>query len=214
MKRAAVILITALILTTAVGCQTSANRPLTQDQNQTDNTQTSVNNNQAMVDKFENLAEQVPGVQRAYVAISDSNVSNNNDGIGTINNNPGNNAPTNTNTDTSNDILNYQNNDNMTNRNNPPTPRDVNDSSNNNMVVMVGIRLDDQKNTRAMTDIERQVESKIRNADTRVTRVLVTADAGMIEQINDINTSIKNGTPMTTIQRSIDNLTRNMPTNR
>ncbi|KUG05181.1 hypothetical protein ASZ90_017367 [hydrocarbon metagenome] len=214
MKRAAVILITVLILTTAVGCQTSANRPLTQDQNQTDNTQTSVNNNQAMVDKFENLAEQVPGVQRAYVAISNPNVDNNNTGTGTINNNQGTNAPTNTNRDTTNDILNYQSYDNITTRNNPNNPTDVNDTRNNNMVVMVGIRLDDQRNTAAMSDIERQVESKIRNADTRVTRVLVTADAGMIQQINDINTSIRNGTPMTTIQRSIDNLTRNMTTNR
>ncbi len=224
MKRTTVILITILmIMTMVVGCQNTANRPLTPDQNQTNNQnnngQSSISNNQAMADKFENLAEQVPGVQKAYVAVSDSNAMNNNDGIGTINTNPGTNTPTNMNTSNNNgrmmnnDGLNYNGNGDLYNGNNPnnPSATDINDTSTTNyMVVMVGIKLDDQKNTATMTNIEKMVENKIRNADTRVTRVLVTTDAGMIEQINNINTSMRNGTSMTTIQRSIDNLTRSL----
>ncbi len=200
MKRAAVILITTIILTMTVGCQNTANKPLTQDKNQTNNTQLSVNNSQATVDEFENLAEQVPGVQRAYVAISTANTSATDNEAATIDNPSGN-----------IDATPYGSG--VAESKPQGVATDTSDSSSNNIVVMVGIKLDNSKDADNMTDIEKRVESKIKNADTRVTRVLVTADAGMIEQINNINTSIKNGTPVESIQKSINSLTRSLTVN-
>ncbi len=238
MKRAAVILIVILVLSMVVGCQTASNKPLTPDQNQTDNLQSTANDNQAMVNRFENLAEQVPGVDQAYVAISNSNAKN--PGIGTINTNPGTNAPrTNTNMGTNAPRTNIDTNmgtnaprtnpttDNVNNRatqplgnqgdrfnNNSTTSNNINRTNDNNIVVMVGLKLDNPDDTATMTDIENRVESSIKNADNRVSQVLITTDAGMIQQINDVNKDIKNGTPIESIQRSINNLTRNLTTNR
>ncbi len=229
MKRVTVILITTLILINIVGCQTSSNKPLTQDQNQTNNLQSQVDNNQnqVIVDKFKNLAEQVSGVKKAYVAISTPNVSNNN-GIGTINTNPDYNTPgttTNTNTDinTKNNIIKrdplgmneINNNTNNLPTYNPPSPSSTSNitSTANNMVVMVGLKLDSTNNNSNMSNIEKMVENKIKNADSRVTQVLVTTDSGMISEINSINNSIKNGTSVQSIQTSINNLTRKLTTN-
>ncbi len=215
MKRVTVILITSLILLMIVGCQTSSNKPLTQDQNQTNNLQ-SVNNNQTMVNKYKNLAEQVPGVSKAYVAISNSNMSSNNSStnsstnsttnstnnrIGNINTNPSNYSP-----GTSMKQNDSSTTNNTSNMNNYTT-------TSNTMVVMVGLKLDSTNNNPNMSNIEKMVESKIKNADSRVTQVLVTTDSGMISEINAINNSIKNGTSMTNIQTSINNLTRRLTTN-
>ncbi len=220
MKRAAVILISILVLTMVVGCQTSK-KPLTQDQNKTNNLQSSVNNNQAMADKFVNMAEQVPGVKKAYVAISSANTSGNN--AGNISSNPREGvpnaksdpmSPNAKNTRDRKTVNNEPLNNNGLNYSSLPNPSsNKSTSSLDSIVVMVGLELDNPKDVSSRAKIEKMVEQKIKN-DNRVSQVMVTTDAGMVKEINNLNTSIKNGMPVNNIQTTINNLTRRLTSNK
>ncbi len=223
MKRTASITIILLFFTMIMGCQTTANRPLNQDQNQTDNMQTG-ENTQVMVDNFERLAEQVAGVRSASVAISGMNDATN-EGTGTINTNPGTNAPgTNTTGNRTNITgtgIGTTPNDQTVNErqpvgtNNPGVVNDtfIDSAAGNNIVVLVGLTLENQSDVADTRNIESSVESKIKNADNRVSRVMVTTDAGIIQEIKDINRSLRDGTSANTVQRNINNLTKRLGTN-
>jgi len=232
MKRISILLCIIIVMTMFVGCQASSNKPLIPDQNPTDNAQQqSINNNQAMIDSITRMAEEVQGVKNASVAISDTSDTST-DGIGIINNNPGQNYSTNYNNGNnpnSNQVDNSINNNKpLANREplgtkaidfqsdgyrsnakgNPKNLNNQNDyiNSRGNLVVMVGLELDDNQKDTNTTKIKNMVEQKIKNSDNRISKVMVTSDAGMVKQINDVNNAIKNGTPVKSIQRNIDNL--------
>ncbi|NLO20971.1 MAG: hypothetical protein GX119_03090 [Syntrophomonadaceae bacterium] len=211
MRKSAILAVIMLAFSIMImGCQSSADKkPLTPNQQQTDNMQ--YENNGNMADRFEKLAEQVSGVKNATVAISTAN--QNNAELGVINPNPDTTPRTNIeNTNDRTGVNQQMGNDRpFVNEEIPGTANRPGTSISNNIVVMVGLVLDSQ-NTDAK-NIEEKVERKIKNADNRVSQVLFTTDGGMIEQINNINDAIRRGTPVDTIQRNLDRLTRSLSTN-
>ena len=233
MRRA--VISVALILGISImimGCQTVAERkPATpQQQNQTNNMQFQDTNN--MADRFERLAEQVPGVRDATVAVSAAN--QNNAELGVINNDADNRP---TPGSTNNRINQKLDGDNMTS---PGTTNDrtgisqdqrmgnermpvdqevpgsagrTGTSISNNFVVMVGLVFDSKTAASDQREILRMVEEKIKNADSRVSQVLFTTDGGIIKEINSVNDAMRKGTSADNIQRDLDRLTRSLSTN-
>lgn len=216
MRKAAIIVVMMLSFSIIImGCQPAADRkPVTPNQqNQTNNMQYGDTSN--MMDRFERLAEQVPGVKDATVAISTSN--ENNAELGIINANPDTTPRTNSGTTNDKTRVNQNQqsgNDRMFVNEEIPGPASRTGTSiSNNFVVMVGLVLDSQKTAANQRAIQQNVERRIKNADNRVSRVLFTTDGGMIEQITNVNDAMKRGTSTDNIQRDLDRLTRSLNTN-
>ncbi len=242
MKRFTTAVFLILIILTLMGCTTSY-KPLSPNNNATpNNTNVSSKDNQAMINKFTRLAESVPGVENAAVAISttpSAGTYNNNqgtNGVGTINNNPGTNSPNITNYNNftrTNPNNTYQNNYMGTQDLGSPNTNDMNNNTstaqppilrnnynntagtmnNRDMIVMVGITLDSSKNEpNTVTDIAKAVERKIKNSDSSVAQVLVTSNPIGIKKIKNVSNSIMNGTPVKNLQRDINDLTQSIST--
>jgi hypothetical protein len=218
MRRA--VISVALILGISImimGCQPVAERkPATpQQQNQTNNMQFQDTNN--MADRFERLAEQVPGVRDATVAVSAANQNNAELGVNRINQKlDGDNM---TSPGTTNDRTGISQDQRMGNER-MPVDQEVPGSAgrtgtsiSNNFVVMVGLVFDSKTAASDQREILRMVEEKIKNADSRVSQVLFTTDGGIIKEINSVNDAMRKGTSADNIQRDLDRLTRSLSTN-
>lgn len=233
MKRFCTAVFLTLLLFTIMGCTTSY-KPLSPDTNMTDKTNVSTSDNQAMVNKFTRLAESVSGVKSAAVAITTSSLTNNN-GVGTINNNPGTTNPNTTNyNNTTNPNNMYQNNrmnnqnlsspntNNIYNNNNrtgtaqSPILRNnynntATNTNNREMIVMVGINLEsDKAEPNTVSDVAKEVERKIKSSDSQVAQVLVTSNPVSVNKIKSVSNSIMRGTPIENLQNDISDLTRSL----
>ncbi len=230
MRRA--VISVALILGFSImimGCQPVAERkPATPQQNQTNYMQFQDSNK--MADRFERLAEQVPGVRDATVAVSAAN--QNNAELGVINNDADNRpTPGSTNNrvnqqldnmtspGTTNDRTGISQDQRMGNER-MPVDQEVPGSTgrtgtsiSNNFVVMVGLVFDSKTAASDQREILRMVEKKIKDADSRVSQVLFTTDGGIIKEINGVNDAMRKGTSANSIQRDLDRLTRSLSTN-
>ncbi|MGI6413378.1 MAG: YhcN/YlaJ family sporulation lipoprotein [Syntrophomonadaceae bacterium] len=204
-----------------IGCQNAAQRPMTpeqpQQQDTTDRTMTETERRD-LANRLSRLAEEVEGVERAAVIVSTIDVtqgdrtidSNRNPATpGTTANNPGV-MPGQPRNDVNN--LNMPRND----MNNPNMPRTINpgtdmDDSNRGIIVMVGLSLNKNVDTADKTnEIKRTVVNRLRANDRRISQVLVTTDPNLITRINDVANGIIQGRPIQTFERDINDIGREL----
>lgn len=222
-----VMLLSILLLVAAAGCQTTSQKPLDRDQN-LDVTPNQVDNDvmltdseaRAIANRLANMAEQVEGVDRASVIVSDLAPDANDTAGGrryNVNNTGGNNnrynytsSPTRINNGAAgnNAVDLNPNNDNTTTRTRGYT-------NNDGFVVMVGIDLDKiSMNDNQVNNIKQKVANKLKASDDRISDVMVTTDPNLIQQIDNIASGIVQGKPIANFKEDINDLTQNMGVNR
>jgi YhcN/YlaJ family sporulation lipoprotein len=72
--------------------------------------------------------------------------------------------------------------------------------------ALVGVDLASNTPTSQINTIQEQVATNIKQADSRITNVSVTADADMVTKIKNIGQGIAQGKPITTFTQQIDDL--------
>lgn len=217
-----------------LGCQQAAQRPYnTNDNNNQTANEMTENERRVLAGRLSNLAEEVDGVKEASVIVADVGITQNNSTTDTMPNNTTNNN-TNTNTNTrrtnmsdnntgttntntpgaSDRILPPDNNNNNADTNpNTRTGINTNNVSPNNLIVMVGITMEDNnKNNDAanMKTTKQTVANRLKQSDSRISQVLVTGDPGMIKRINDVAAGLLEGKPINNFTDDIRNLGRDL----
>lgn len=80
--------------------------------------------------------------------------------------------------------------------------------ANNTYAAMVGITLQSGVTGKETNAVKKQVAQKIKKADTRITKVLVTSDPALIKRIEDIARGVIAGKPIQSFGNEITELTR------
>lgn len=80
--------------------------------------------------------------------------------------------------------------------------------SNNRAAVLVGLTLEPGVKGSETNKIKKQVRDKLKKADKRITRVLVTSDPNLVRRIEDIARGIIAGKPVQSFASEISELTR------
>lgn len=214
----------------AFGCQNAAQRPLNPNQpNNLNNNITTPSNQTNLTDseaktlakRLRNKAEEVPGVKRASVVVSDNAMSgNSNTNNNNLPNNNLNNMGTNRNMNNNTNVGNPGTTGtpgNMNNRivGNNPNNNNMNNVNRNNVsgiVVMVGLELNNNNlnNATNADNVQKDVASKIKASDTRISQVFVTTDASLMQRIDNVATDIANGKTINAVRTDINNLWRNL----
>lgn len=123
-----------------------------------------------------------------------NNMGNNNNGIMGRSNNLNNNTTPN------NGLNNFGNKsdpDNMSN-------------NRNGLVVIVGLELDNMNNAGNMDNMHREVASRLKAADNRVSQVYVTTDASLLGRIDNVADNITNGRTMNALTNDIEDIFRSI----
>ena len=194
-----------------IGCQTAAQRPMTpeqpQQQDTTDRAMTETERRD-LANRLSRLAEEVEGVERAAVIVSTIDVTQNDRTIDSNRN------PVTPGTTTNNPrVMPGQPRNDM---NNPNMPRTINpgtdmDNANGGIIVMVGLSLNKNVDTADKTnEIKRTVVNRLRANDRRISQVLVTTDPNLITRINDVANGIIQGRPIQTFERDINDIGRDL----
>ncbi|HNX28881.1 MAG TPA: hypothetical protein PKN87_05645 [Syntrophomonadaceae bacterium] len=215
-------LLVLLVLSTILsGCQQSAQKPYTDNNNQT-NTEMTENERRVLAGRLSNLAEEVDGVKKASVIVSSIGITQNNTTTNTIPNSTTDNTDTNTTNNTrttlpANPTANNIANPGTTNMNTPNTNTGtgINTNTTNNttgLVVMAGITMEDNvmNDAAKMKTIKQTVSNRLRGADSRINQILVTSDPDLIKRINDVATGLLKGKPVTTFENDIKKLGRDI----
>jgi len=74
--------------------------------------------------------------------------------------------------------------------------------------ALVGVNLTDTTKGEINTEIKRQIEEAVRNADPQITRVSVTADPDLFKRIENIARETGRGRPLSGFGREIEELVR------
>jgi YhcN/YlaJ family sporulation lipoprotein len=71
---------------------------------------------------------------------------------------------------------------------------------------MVGLQFNDQYKGRLTDSIKKQVEKKVKDADNRISRVVVTADPDLVSRIEEIFKEIGNGRPISGFTKELNEM--------
>jgi len=72
--------------------------------------------------------------------------------------------------------------------------------------AMVGLQFNDQYKGRLTDSIKKQVEKKVKDADNRISRVVVTADPDLVSRIEEIFKEIGNGRPISGFTKELNEM--------
>ena len=72
--------------------------------------------------------------------------------------------------------------------------------------AMVGVQFNEQYKGKLTDAIKSQVENKVKDADNRITRVVVTADPDLVSRIEDIFKDIGNGKPISGFTKELNEM--------
>lgn len=221
-KIAGIIIVSLVLIISVIGCQQAAKKPFTNDTNRQTTNEMTENERRVLAGRLSNLAEEVDGVKKASVVVSDIAMTQNNptttpkaptDNINTettrrttMPTNPGN---TNVNTPGTPNINTpgITNMDTPNNSNNQ-TGVDNNTVNQTGLVVMVGITLDSniKNDASRMETIKQTVADRLEGADTRISQVLVTGDPDLIKRINSVASGLLKGKPVNNFEKDIKNI--------
>lgn len=220
-KRYALLLVLVFSLSIfAFGCQNTANKPINPNEpNNVRNNVTTPNNdatnltdNEAkkLAKKLESQAENVSGVKRASVVVSDNTITGRNDMSNNMVNNR--NDLNNTSDRLRNDITNPNVPGNQGDINNGVVGSNPNTNNTQGIVVMVGLELTDNRldNATDTDNIQKNVASKIKASDSRISQVFVTTDASLMERIDKVAKDLANGKTVNAVKTDINNLWQNL----
>ena len=190
-KKIAFLICISFLFTVMVGCQGAAKKPGVPERKPnttTDTSQMTASARRVMASNLSKKAEQVENVDKATVVVSGIAITNNvQDTTRT--------TPLNNKTDNPNQSNYYTQNKNRQN--------------NMGLVVMVGLNLNDkaEKNTSLANTAKKNVASKLKASDKRISQVLVTTDPNLIKRINDVAAGIIEGRPIQEFQQDINDIT-------
>lgn len=190
-KKIALLVCISFLFTVMVGCQGAAQKPAVPERKPDTTTDTSdmtASDRRVMASNLSRMAEQVENVDKATVVVSGIAITNNvQDTTRT--------TPLNNKTDNPNQSNYYTQNKNRQN--------------NMGLVVMVGLNLNDkaEKNTSLANTAKKNVASKLKASDKRISQVLVTTDPNLIKRINDVAAGIIEGRPIQEFQQDINDIT-------
>ncbi|MDD2586339.1 MAG: YhcN/YlaJ family sporulation lipoprotein [Syntrophomonadaceae bacterium] len=190
-KKIALLVCISFLFTVMVGCQGAAKKPAVPERKPDTTTDTSdmtASDRRVMASNLSRMAEQVENVDKATVVVSGIAITNNvQDTTRT--------TPLNNKTDNPNQSNYYTQNKNRQN--------------NMGLVVMVGLNLNDkaEKNTSLANTAKKNVASKLKASDKRISQVLVTTDPNLIKRINDVAAGIIEGRPIQEFQQDINDIT-------
>lgn len=240
MRKTTSILIISLFVISilAVGCQPAAKKPmddgLRQDTRQTSDQMTE-NERRVLAGRLANLAEEVQGVEKASVIVSEIDITPNmpdnvpnNLPNNVPNNTPGVTPRTTTPANPTNNMMNPGNtpgtnvNNSVNNNQGMNTPESLAPGANqatdtntnitrNGLVVMVGLTMEGSRNNDSdLEGIKQTVADRIRGADSRITQVMVTSDPKLIKRINDVAAGLLEGKPIKNFESKIKDLGRDL----
>ncbi|HPF44743.1 MAG TPA: YhcN/YlaJ family sporulation lipoprotein [Syntrophomonadaceae bacterium] len=222
-KIAGVILILLVFSIMMLGCQQTAQKPYTNDNNNNQTNTMTENERRVLAERLSNLAEEVDGVKKASVIVSSMDITQDTN-ITVPDGNTANNNVTNS-TDATDTGLNTNMRPNTTDRITNPgatsmntpntnTGNRVNTNVNNvnGLMVMVGLTLDNNimNDTAKIKTIKQTVANRMQAADARISQVLVTSDPDLMKRINNVASGLLNGKPVKSFENDIKNLGRDL----
>jgi len=215
MRKKFLILLCIFIITSAIGCQTSAKKPVVPEQkpDQVNNNELTASERRILADKLADIAEDVDRVEKATVIVTSIGMTNNlqkNTGNGLTNNRSNNNLNKNDNQNNQNNIRDDFNN-NLNNNN-------ISNLNNNNridysgLLIMVGLNLTNEtkNNINNANSIKKTVANKLKASDNRISQVLVTSDPNLVERINDVAAGMIRGEPVRNFEDDVKDLNKRL----
>lgn len=186
-KKILIIMGIFLLLTGLVGgCQGSAKKPMReQNSDKISSNEMTAGERRVLANKLSQAAENIEGVKRAAVVISNVQPAGARE--------PGKNS-----------------NDNMMNPLNDNMLSDDNEMSQveNGIVAMVGLTVDSNiaNDINKINRTEELVQQKMKATDKRIAQVLVTTDPKLIDKINDLAARIIEGKPVKSFEKDLKDL--------
>ncbi|NLN87811.1 MAG: hypothetical protein GX133_09515 [Syntrophomonadaceae bacterium] len=181
-----------VVMLTICGCGQTAQKPAPDVNPDPGVQQTTDAEKRTMASRFSTLATGIEEVQQATVVVAShpGNTGGSNDPFsdglpsGTPNNDP----------------------------NAAPAGQVANPKQQGNLVVMVGITLNEQamRDSNKVNDIKEQVRSKIKADSDKVGEVLVTTDANLIKRLQDVAAGIIQGQPVESYTQNLNELDRSL----
>lgn len=191
-KKIALLVCISFLFTVMAGCQGAAQKPAVPERKPDTTTDTSdmtPSARRVLASNLSRMAEQVENVDKATVVVSSIAITNNTQDT-TTRTTPLNNA-----TDNRNQSNYYTQNKNRQN--------DM------GLIVMVGLNLNDkaQNNPGMANTAKKNVATKLKASDKRISQVLVTTDPNLIKRITDVAAGIIEGRPIKEFQQDINDIT-------
>ena len=187
-KKIALLVCISFLFTVMVGCQGAAKKPAVPERKPnttTDTSQMTASARRVMASNLSKKAEQVKNVDKATVVVSSIAMANNVPKTNRLNN-----------------VTDNRGQDNYYTQKNTR-------QNYTGLIVMVGLDLNDkaQNNPGMANTAKKNVASKLKASDKRISQVLVTTDPNLIKRINDVAAGIIEGRPIQEFQQDINDIT-------